>query len=70
MGRFERSSKLRFTQRLADICDFVYDYRKNVYGGCFQVFQLEKIVKVIEDQKVKIEELTAELELLKAQREG
>ena len=65
-GKREQSSaKLRNTERIAALCDFEYDTRRHAYGGFFTGFQCEKVVRVIEGLKTKVDELTRENEVRK-----
>jgi len=50
--REKNSSRLRNSERVAELCDFEYNTRTSKYGGFFSVFQLEKIVRVLEELRV------------------
>jgi len=64
--REKDSSRLRNTERIAELCDFEYNKYKNKYGGFFTVFQVEKVVRTLEEKNNEIERLKAEIEVLKA----
>ena len=48
-SREKNSSRLRNTERVAELCDFEYNTRTNRYGGFLSVFQLEKVVNTIKE---------------------
>lgn len=64
MRREETSTRLRHSERIAELCGFEYDRGTNKYGGFFTVYQLEKVMKVIETLKAKNEELSHEVAML------
>lgn len=68
--REEHSAKLRFTERIAELCAFPYQNDSHKYGGFFTSYQLETIARTIENLKTKVAELTKEVELQKAKQKS
>ena len=59
MERIQRSAKLRYTERIAELCGF--DNAKGKYGGWFTVYQLEQIVRKVEGLQVQVDELKLQI---------
>lgn len=47
----QTSTRLRYTEEVASICGFTYNKHAHKYGGFFSVFELERIIKKINEKK-------------------